>query len=94
MPLDRSALFSSLIVPISNSLSDDAIVSLASKWLADAPGRLAKAKAMQDWVLQEFALDRYVEQVTRMVWAAKAGQKGMVLPWEWHEEPAVWPEDG
>lgn len=96
VPLDRSRDFASRMVPVDNSLSDHDIISLAQTWLSASHDKMrqTRAREMQEWILKEFGLERYVDQVARMVWAVQSGQKGMVLPWEWHEEPDVLPEDG
>lgn len=96
VPLDRSDLFKSHMVPLSSSLTDAQIVRAVSYWLSGPMDRerRAKAKGMQDWVRREFGVERYVEQVMALVEERRRGRKGMRLPWQWEPASSAVAKDG
>ncbi|KAA1100243.1 hypothetical protein PGT21_032338 [Puccinia graminis f. sp. tritici] len=94
IPLDRQAMFEKVIVPLSNKDSDDKIITTLNWWLKHDQERISKAQAAQDWILNSFSMDRYAEDVWKMIWFVKEGQRGMILPYEFDFLPKDLPEDG
>ncbi|KNZ53124.1 hypothetical protein VP01_3338g4 [Puccinia sorghi] len=94
IPLDRQKMFEKVIVPLSNKDPDDKIIKTLDWWLKHDQERISKAQAAQDWILNSFSMDKYAEDVWKMIWLVKEGQRGMILPYEFNFLPKDLPEDG
>ncbi|KNE93232.1 hypothetical protein PSTG_13406 [Puccinia striiformis f. sp. tritici PST-78] len=62
--------------------SDEKIIKTLKWWLTHDQERNSKAQADQDWILNSFSMDRYAEDVWKMVWQVKEGHSGMILPYK------------
>lgn len=82
------------MVEISNTDSDEDIQNTINYWLEHEDERLARAKKGQDYFLKKFENRNYVEDVVYYINRAKAGQRGMVFPYEWNFLPEPLPDDG
>ncbi|KAH9460832.1 hypothetical protein MJO29_009795 [Puccinia striiformis f. sp. tritici] len=82
VPLDRQKTFEKVIVLLSNKDSDEKIIKTLEWWLTHDQERNSKAQADQDWILNSFSMDRYAEDVWKMVWQVKEGHSGMILPYK------------
>lgn len=94
IPLDRQKEFERVIVPLSNKDSDEKIIKTLKWWLTHDRERIAKAQSAQDWILNSFGMDKYAQDVWRLIWLAKEGQRGMILPYEFDFLPSPLPLDG
>ncbi|POW20958.1 hypothetical protein PSHT_02990, partial [Puccinia striiformis] len=79
---DRQKTFEKVIVSLSNKDSDEKIIKTLKWWLTHDQERNSKAQADQDWILNSFSMDRYAEDVWKMVWQVKEGHSGMILPYK------------
>ncbi|MBW0577097.1 hypothetical protein O181_116812 [Austropuccinia psidii MF-1] len=75
VPLDRQQMFQKVIVPMSNKDSDQKVIQTLKWWLKHDQERISKAKAAQDWILNSFGMDAYVEDVCKWIWLVKDGQR-------------------
>ena len=94
IPLDRKTDFEDFVVEIRNDMSDQQIIDTINHWLARDGERAERAARGQRYFLQRFAHRQYVEDVSAWIRRARAGQRGMVLPYEWRMLPSPLPLDG
>jgi hypothetical protein len=94
LPADRTAGFADFVVPVAMNQTDAELARVFATWLADEPGRRTRAARGQAWVVERFSDRRYVEDVRTWVRSVQRGQRGFVLPYEWHDLPDPLPWDG
>ncbi|KAI9630473.1 hypothetical protein KEM48_013969 [Puccinia striiformis f. sp. tritici PST-130] len=79
VPLDRQKTFEKVIVLLSNKDSDEKIIKTLEWWLTHDQERNSKAQADQDWILNSFSMDRYAEDVWKMVWQDQIDKLQLVV---------------
>jgi hypothetical protein len=96
VPLDRQAAMKSFVIEISNSDSDEQILTTLKFWLdpANEHLRLQKTLAAQQYFLEHFSGERYVADVVEWIRLVQTGRRGLVLPYDFDLLPAVLPNDG
>lgn len=76
------------------SQTDKEIRRTVKYWLSHEEERLEKTQKAQQYFLNNFSGDRYVDDVVHWIKMAQRGQRGLVLPHQWSELPDPLPFDG
>jgi hypothetical protein len=94
IPLERQDEFSEFVVSISNSDTDEHIVSTLDYWLSNDEARIERARKGQQYFLNNWTGRHWVEDVIRRIRGVQAGQRGIVFPTQWSPTPDPLPWDG
>ena len=96
MPFDRQSHFQDFVVPISFNSTDEFIQQQIRYYLdpAHEAERILKTELAQQYFMEHFSAERYVEDVVDSIWLVKRGKRGLRLPYEWTDLPDPLPWDG
>jgi hypothetical protein len=94
IPLDRHSAFKSFVVPLSMSDTDATIAETIDYWLSHEEERLQKTQLAQEYFQRHFLHQNYVYDLVKWIRLAQQGQRGLILPYDWHPLPDPLPLDG
>jgi hypothetical protein len=94
IPLDRHSAYKSFVVPLSMSDTDATIAETIDYWLSHEEERLQKTQLAQEYFQRHFLHHNYVYDLVKWIRLAQQGQRGLILPYDWHPLPDPLPLDG